>query len=71
MAIAFVGLLFSDEPILNQLSFFLVFAVLFDTLVVRSILVPALMALLGKWNWWPGSQSPQEGAFSLQDSQME
>jgi uncharacterized membrane protein YdfJ with MMPL/SSD domain len=35
MAVAFVGLLFSAEPVLNQLSFFLVLAVLLDTFLVR------------------------------------
>lgn len=35
MAVAFVGLLFSGEPVLNQLSYFLVMAVLLDTFVVR------------------------------------
>jgi RND superfamily putative drug exporter len=23
-----------------------------DATIVRALLVPALMALLGKWNWW-------------------
>jgi hypothetical protein len=27
--------------------------VLFDTFVVRSLLVPSVMHLLGDWNWWP------------------
>jgi RND superfamily putative drug exporter len=27
-------------------------AVLIDATVVRSLLVPSLMALLGNWNWW-------------------
>jgi putative drug exporter of the RND superfamily len=26
---------------------------LFDTLIVRSFMTPALAALLGKWFWWP------------------
>ena len=31
-------------------------AVLIDATVVRAILVPATMKLLGRWNWWsPGS----------------
>ena len=50
--------LFSAEPVLNQLSFFLVVAVLLDTLLVRSILVPAYMALLGAANWWPSRAMP-------------
>lgn len=39
---------------LNQFGFYLVFAVLFDTFVVRSLLVPAMMGLLQDANWWPG-----------------
>lgn len=27
-------------------------AVLLDAFVVRTLLVPSLMALLGRWNWW-------------------
>ena len=27
-------------------------AVAIDATVVRSLLVPSLMALLGRWNWW-------------------
>ena len=30
-------------------------AVLIDASVIRGLLVPSLMELLGKWNWWaPG-----------------
>ena len=27
-------------------------AVLIDATIIRALLVPSLMALLGKWNWW-------------------
>ena len=27
-------------------------AVLIDTTIVRALLVPALMRLCGRWNWW-------------------
>lgn len=37
-----------------MLSFFMVAAVLFDTFVVRSLVVPAVMGILGDANWWPG-----------------
>lgn len=59
MAIAFSGLLLSTEAVLNQLAFLLVFAVLVDTFIVRSMLVPAVMAALGKLNWWPQKFAPQ------------
>jgi len=53
MAIAFAGLLLSKEPEMNQLAFYMVFAVIFDTFVVRPVLVPATMSLLFELNWWP------------------
>ena len=53
MAVAFGGLLGSSFPVLNQTSFYLVVSVLCDTFFIRALLVPSLMALLGRWNWWP------------------
>jgi uncharacterized membrane protein YdfJ with MMPL/SSD domain len=38
--------------IIKQLGFGLAIAVLIDATVVRSILLPATMRLLGEWNWW-------------------
>jgi uncharacterized membrane protein YdfJ with MMPL/SSD domain len=35
-----------------------VFAVLVDTFVVRPLLVPALMAILGRTNYWPRACPP-------------
>ncbi|MBO0836014.1 MAG: MMPL family transporter, partial [Actinobacteria bacterium] len=29
--------------------------ILMDAFLVRSLLVPATVALLGRWNWWPSS----------------
>merc|ERR1712224_1164561 len=52
-ALAFFGLLLSSILVLNQLSFFLFFAVLFDTFVVRTLVVPSIMYWLGEANWWP------------------
>ncbi len=53
MAIAFSGLLLSKEMVLNQFGFMLCIAVLVDTFIVRTILVPAIMSIAEKWNWWP------------------
>ena len=38
---------------LTQLSFLVGFGVLLDTFVVRSLVVPAAVALLGDRTWWP------------------
>ena len=37
---------------MQQMGFGLAVAVLIDATIVRSVLVPASMALLGKWNWY-------------------
>ncbi|MFF0373735.1 MMPL family transporter [Actinoplanes missouriensis] len=38
----------------KQLGLGLALAVLLDALVIRGIVLPALMTLLGRGNWWPG-----------------
>jgi putative drug exporter of the RND superfamily len=38
--------------VIRQLGFGLAVAVLLDATIVRSILLPASMRLLGEWNWW-------------------
>jgi len=35
-------------------GFGLAIGVLMDTFLVRTLLVPSTVALLGRWNWWPG-----------------
>jgi len=53
MAIAFAGLMFTSMLLINLMSFYMVFAVLFDTFVVCCVLSPATMSLVGRWHWWP------------------
>ncbi|WP_375487039.1 MMPL family transporter [uncultured Jatrophihabitans sp.] len=43
---------------MKELGVGLAVAVLVDALVVRVIVLPSLMMLLGRWNWWPG-RTPQ------------
>jgi RND superfamily putative drug exporter len=55
MAGAFGTLLLSQGSLLREFGFALMFAILLDAIIVRIYLVPAIVSLLGKWNWWaPG-----------------
>ena len=58
MVLAFGSLLLSTQMLLVQAGFFLSFSVLLDTFVVRSLLVPAIMVLLGPYHWWPARMPP-------------
>jgi uncharacterized membrane protein YdfJ with MMPL/SSD domain len=53
MALAFGSLLLSSNPVLHQWSFIVTTAVLVDTFVVRTMVVPILTGLTGKHCWWP------------------
>lgn len=51
MSGAFSTLMISTAPMLQEFGFSLGFAILIDALFVRTYVVPAVMHLLGKWNW--------------------
>ncbi|MBK7722538.1 MAG: MMPL family transporter [Austwickia sp.] len=55
-ALAVLPLLF-----LAQIAFIVAFGVLLDTLVVRSLLVPALALEIGPKTWWPGRLAKTAG----------
>jgi RND superfamily putative drug exporter len=41
-----------DLIMFQQMGFGVAVALLIDATVIRSVLVPAAMTLLGKWNWY-------------------
>ncbi|MFD8971054.1 MMPL family transporter [Streptomyces sp. NPDC059593] len=57
LAATFAALGVIPLAFLVQIAFIVAFGVLLDTLVVRSLLVPALVRDLGPVAWWPGELS--------------
>lgn len=52
IVVVFAGFVFGDLLVIKEVGFALAFAVLLDATLVRLLLVPATMTLLGRWNWW-------------------
>ncbi|PRC48478.1 MMPL family transporter, partial [Mycobacterium sp. ITM-2017-0098] len=46
-------MVFSDLQVIGQVGTTIGIGLLFDTLIVRAFLTPAIAALLGRWFWWP------------------
>ncbi|GAB1509349.1 MMPL family transporter [Actinophytocola sp. KF-1] len=60
LAATFAALSVIPVLFLAQIAFIVAFGVLLDTIVVRSLLVPALTIDIGKKIWWPAKLSRQE-----------
>ena len=41
---------------IQDIGFGLAIGILMDTFLVRTLLVPSTVAILGRWNWWPSSK---------------
>ena len=55
----------SDLRILGQLGTTIALGLLFDTLIVRSFMTPAIATLLGRWFWWPLKVRPRPASVML------
>lgn len=59
MVVVFGGFAFAGILPMKQLGFGMAIAIAIDATLVRLVIVPASMRLLGRWNWWmPGLGIP-------------
>ncbi len=55
MIAVFIGFAFAGMPLVAQLGVACAVAIAVDATIVRLVLVPSLMAMFDRWNWWlPG-----------------
>jgi len=75
LAGTFAAMISGEIKGLVELGFAVAVGILIDTFVVRTMLVPAITILLGRWAWWPGGVpkarprpvAPQEDALHAGD----
>ena len=69
MVVVFASFVLNSDPTVKMLSIGMAFAVLIDASLVRMVLVPSLMSLLGSRAWWmPGSLEPVVPQLRLEGS---
>jgi putative drug exporter of the RND superfamily len=64
--LAVVGGSGSGNSQVRQIGFGLAVGILLDTFVVRTVLVPSTVSLIGRWNWWPSAM----GRHSVDDATL-
>jgi RND superfamily putative drug exporter len=52
MIIVFLGFVIGELVAVKEVGLGMAVAIALDVTVVRGLLLPAVMALLGEWNWW-------------------
>jgi RND superfamily putative drug exporter len=52
MVCVFVSFMLGDQRTIREFGFGLAFAVFLDAIVVRSVLLPAVLQILGDRTWW-------------------
>jgi len=52
LAVNFAAFVTSGVSAIKMIGIGIAFAILLDATVIRGLLVPALMKLMGDWNWW-------------------
>jgi RND superfamily putative drug exporter len=64
-AATMASFIFADLRILGQIGTTIALGLLFDTLIVRSFMTPAVAALIGRWFWWPLRVRPRPASQML------
>ncbi|HTQ21379.1 MMPL family transporter, partial [Mycobacterium sp.] len=64
-AFTMMSMAVSDLRIIAQVGTTIGLGLLFDTLVVRSFMMPSIAALLGRWFWWPQVVRPRPASRML------
>jgi uncharacterized membrane protein YdfJ with MMPL/SSD domain len=68
ITVVFLGFAASDLLTVKQAGVGMAAAVVLDATVVRLLLVPATMKLMGRWNWWaPGPLARLHARFGLRE----
>ena len=52
MSISFAALIAAEVSFMRMFGLGLTLAILTDATLVRMVLVPAFMRMMGEWNWW-------------------
>ncbi|MGX9671490.1 MMPL/RND family transporter [Mycobacterium sp. HM-7] len=52
-AFTMMSMAVSELHVVGQVGTTIGLGLLFDTLIIRSLMTPAIAALMGKWFWWP------------------
>lgn len=64
-AFTMASMVVSDLRVIGQVGTTIGLGLLFDTLVVRAFMTPAIATLLGRWFWWPERVRPRPASALL------
>ncbi|CAN5455127.1 MMPL family transporter [soil metagenome] len=69
MSISFAAMIAAEVSFMRMFGLGLTLAILVDATLVRMVLVPAFMAVLGRWNWWaPAPLARLHSRLGIDDS---